>query len=348
VVEYFQTLDQEMSLVWPTPWNTVKGLYILNRYVVVIPVCLCIYCTSPPPPCLSRYIFACSPTVEVSWAASNEDSAAAVSEPWKILLCMRYPNTITLTAMLFIRVWALADRSKKIMIFLFAFLSVGLSCALVCYIPFFLSMEYARSPTRSITKCVLMASNNRLLIYAFTSVVLEQAMIMSICIYLGKKRHLGTESPLIRTIFMDGGIYFAVLTLMSLANLFAVIDTPDGFQFVLAAYQGVFHSTLTSRMFLNLRKLAAKDRGAATDLISRELAVLNIKTAHTATRTTTNLSSVRARATPTTAEVRSMGMGRTSRRRDQDIPVLAYTTETGRGNFEAKFDSGDRVIDCWG
>ncbi|KAH6902911.1 hypothetical protein BKA70DRAFT_1302299 [Coprinopsis sp. MPI-PUGE-AT-0042] len=149
-------------------------------------------------------------------------------------------------------------------------------------------------------------------------------MIMSICIYLGKKRHLGTESPLIRTIFMDGGIYFAVLTLMSLANLFAVIDTPDGFQFVLAAYQGVFHSTLTSRMFLNLRKLAAKDRGAATDLISRELAVLNIKTAHTATRTTTNLSSVRARATPTTAEVRSMGMGRTSRRRGQDIPVLAY------------------------
>ncbi|KAH6903023.1 hypothetical protein BKA70DRAFT_1302986 [Coprinopsis sp. MPI-PUGE-AT-0042] len=118
---------------------------------------------------------------------------------------------------------------------------------------------------------------------------------MSICIYLG------TESPLIRTIFMDGGIYFAILTLVSLANLFVLIETPDGFQFVLAAYQGVFHSTLTSRMFLNLRELAAKDRGAATDLISRELAVLNIKTAQTATRTTTSLSSVRAWATPTTA-----------------------------------------------
>lgn len=44
VLEYFQTLDLEITLVWPTSWTLVKGLYILNRYLVFIPVCLCIYC----------------------------------------------------------------------------------------------------------------------------------------------------------------------------------------------------------------------------------------------------------------------------------------------------------------
>ncbi|KAH6903041.1 hypothetical protein BKA70DRAFT_609242 [Coprinopsis sp. MPI-PUGE-AT-0042] len=297
VVEYFQTLDQEITLVWHTPWSIVKGLYLLNRYLVVIPLCLCIY----------------SQTVELEKCHTVFIVAS---------MCMTAAIGISET-MLFLRVWALADRSKKIMIFLFAFLSLALSCSLACYILFFLSMEYAPSPAHSITKCVLMASRDRLLTYCYGAIVLEQAMIMSICIYLGKRRHLGTQSPLIRTFFMDGGIYFVVLTLMSLANLFAVIDTPNGFQFVLAAHQGVFHSTLTNRMFLNLRKLAAQDTGAATDLVSRELALLNIGTART-TGVMSRSTSTRARATSTTGTTRVRRWGTGRGRGGMDVPVLAY------------------------
>ncbi|KAH6903040.1 hypothetical protein BKA70DRAFT_609153 [Coprinopsis sp. MPI-PUGE-AT-0042] len=297
VVEYFQTLDQEIAFVWPTPWSTVKGLYILNRYLVVIPICLCIY----------------SQTVELE----NCYEVFIVAST-----CMTVSIGISET-MLFLRVWALADRSKGIIIFLFTFLSVVLSCSLASHILFFLSMEYAPSPARSITKCVLMASRDRLLTYAFAFVVTEQAMIMSICIYLGKRRRLGTQSPLIRTFFMDGGIYFVVLTLMSLANLFAAIDTPNGFQFVLAAHQGVFHSTLTNRMFLNLRKLAAQDTGAATDLVSRELALLNLGTAHT-TGSMNRSASSRARTTSTTGTTRVRRWGTERGRGREDVPVLAY------------------------
>jgi hypothetical protein len=85
---------------------------------------------------------------------------------------------------------------------------------------------------------------------------------------------------------------------MSLANLFCLLSTPNGYQFVLAAYvpvspillpsihssihstliyshQGVAHSALTNRMFLNLRKLAAKDTEFASELVTRELKILN-------------------------------------------------------------------------
>ncbi|KAH6899526.1 hypothetical protein BKA70DRAFT_1406347 [Coprinopsis sp. MPI-PUGE-AT-0042] len=305
VVEYFQTLDQEITLIWPTPWSTVKGLYILNRYLVVIPICLCIYL------CLADY------------GTSSTDSGGSMSLPHSCRVPSLNPQMWT--AMLFLRVWALAGRSKKIIIFLFAFLSVILSCSLASHILFFLSMEYAPSPAHSITKCVLMASRDRLLTYAFAFIVTEQPnhrslffiVIMSICIYLGKRRHLGTQSPLIRIFFLDGGVYFVVLTL---------IDTPNGFQFVFAAHQGVFHSTLTNRMFLNLRKLAAQDRGAATDLVSRELALLNIGTAHT-TGTINRTASSGARATITigNTSVRSWGTGRGRGR--GDVPVLAYVRQ---------------------
>ncbi|KAH6902776.1 hypothetical protein BKA70DRAFT_1567307 [Coprinopsis sp. MPI-PUGE-AT-0042] len=316
VVEYFQTLNHETTLVWPTPWSTVKGLYILNRYLVVIPICLCIY----------------SQTVELE-------------NCYKVFIVASTCMTISIgisETMLFLRVWALADRSKGIIIFLFTFLTVILSGSLASHILFFLSMEYAPSPARSITKCVLMASKDRLLTYAFAFVVIEQAMIMSICIYLGKRRRLGTQSPLIRTFFMDGGIYFVVLTLMSLANLFAAIDTPNGFQFVLAAHQGVFHSTLTNRMFLNLRKLAAQDTGAATDLVSRELALLNLGTAHT-TGSMNRSASSRARATSTTGttRVRMWGTGRGRGR--EDVPVLAYVRQ--RPDEEASRPSSTREIE---
>ncbi|KAH6899527.1 hypothetical protein BKA70DRAFT_1230814 [Coprinopsis sp. MPI-PUGE-AT-0042] len=95
---------------------------------------------------------------------------------------------------------------------------------------------------------------------------------MSICIYLGKIRRLRVESPLIRTFFVEGGIYFVVLTRKS------------------------FSSALFS---LSFKKVVGKDTGAATDLVSRELAILNLGTTHPAgvvIRSTTTATPRRERA----------------------------------------------------
>ncbi|KAH6903051.1 hypothetical protein BKA70DRAFT_1303048 [Coprinopsis sp. MPI-PUGE-AT-0042] len=212
--------------------------------MVVIPVCLCLYSqTVPLENCFATFLAGSTSTIV----------CIGVSE-----------------ILLFLRIWALADRSKKVMAFLFIFLSISMSASLTCFIFFFLSMEYASSPARSITNGVLMKSADTMLTTAFALIV-EQTLVMSMCIYLGKRRHLGSSSPLIRTFFMDGGVYFVVLTLMSMANLFCLLSTPNGYQFVLAAYQGIAHSTLTNRMFLNLRKLAEKDTGFASVLVTREL-----------------------------------------------------------------------------
>ncbi|KAH6903052.1 hypothetical protein BKA70DRAFT_1303056 [Coprinopsis sp. MPI-PUGE-AT-0042] len=252
VLEYLSTVQLEITYVWPAPWSLVKPLYFVNRYMVVIPVCLCLYSqTVPLENCFATFL-----------ASSSS-----------MIVCIGVSETL-----LFLRVWALADRNKKVMLFLFAFLSASqsaLSASLVCFILFFRSMEYAPSPARSITNCVLMKSADKVLIAAFALILVEQALVMSMCIYLGKRRHLGTSSPLIRTFFVDGAVYFVVLALMSMANLFCLLATPNGYQFVLAAHQGVAHSTLTNRMFLNLRKLAAKDTEYASELVTRELDILN-------------------------------------------------------------------------
>lgn len=324
LVEYFQTLEQEVTYTWPTPWNAVKMLYISNRYLVLVPVCLCLY----------------SPTVELGRCGTTFLAAS---------MCMVVTTGVS-EAMLFLRVWALADRSRKIMIFLFIFLSICVSSSLACYILFFLSMEYASSPAYSITKCVLMASNDRFLTYAFSLIILEQTMIMCICIYLGRQRHLGSQNPLIRTFFMDGGIYFVVLTFMSMANFVAarVGTTANGYQFILAAHQGVFHSTLTNRMFLNLRELAAKDTGAATELVSRELAILNnIGTAVTRPSTSQNVARTVARATSVgSARGRARERERRSwsNRKTSSIPVIAYVRPQP-GGYEGSLTRPSREIE---
>lgn len=250
VLEYLHTLQLEMTFVWPAPWSIVKTLYFANRYLVVIPVCLCLY----------------SQTV-----AFERCFATFLAASTTMIACIGASE-----ALLFLRVWALAERNRKVMLFLFGFLATSLSASLACFIVFFMSMEYAPSPARSITNCVLMKSADKTLIAAFALIVVEQALVMSMCLVLGKRRHLGSTSPLIRTFFVDGGVYFVVLTLMSMANLFCLLGTPNGYQFVLAAIQGVAHSTLTNRMFLNLRKLAAEDTEYnATSLVTRELELLN-------------------------------------------------------------------------
>ncbi|KAH6902757.1 hypothetical protein BKA70DRAFT_1434359 [Coprinopsis sp. MPI-PUGE-AT-0042] len=249
VLEYISTVQLEITYVWPAPWSLVKPLYFANRYMVVIPVCLCLYSQTVP--------------LENCFATFLASSSSMV-------VCIGVSETL-----LFLRVWALADRNKKVMLFLFAFLSASLSASLACLILFFLSMEYAPSPVRSITNCVLMKSADTMLIAGFALILVEQTLVMCMCIYLGKRRHMGTSSPLIRIFFVDGAVYFVVLALMSMANLFCLLATPNGYQFVLAAHQGVAHSTLTNRMFLNLRKLAAKDTEYASELVTRELEILN-------------------------------------------------------------------------
>lgn len=45
--DYLLTFEQEVSLIWPSPWNVVKILFLTTRYTPFVGAGAILYCTSP-------------------------------------------------------------------------------------------------------------------------------------------------------------------------------------------------------------------------------------------------------------------------------------------------------------
>ncbi|KAG2019632.1 hypothetical protein CC2G_005054 [Coprinopsis cinerea AmutBmut pab1-1] len=266
IAEYFQTLELEIRYIWPGPTNVVKAIFYINRYAIFFTIGVSMYFknVADPSRCHAVFITAC------------------------VLMMI---SVGTSQALLFIRVWALADRNKKMMIFLMAYMVVNTNCGLICYIFFFRSMEYALSPIPSIIGCIALRAEYKFMTACFALILSEQIVVMAVCLYLGIKRHWGAKSPLIRTFFVDGGIYFVAVAALALANMIVLTRTPNGGQLILGSLQGTLDSTLTTRMFLNLRRLAAKDPDVGVSaLATREIELVQFRKTIAQTETTATIT----------------------------------------------------------
>ncbi|EFI28290.1 hypothetical protein CC1G_13819 [Coprinopsis cinerea okayama7 len=293
IAEYFQTLELEIRYIWPGPTNVVKAIFYINRYAIFFTIGVSMYFknVADPSRCHAVFITACGECKKVTWPSlpvgySEEDGTDTRRNPVLMMISVG-----TSQALLFIRVWALADRNKKMMIFLMAYMMVNTNCGLICYIFFFRSMEYALSPIPSIIGCIALRAEYKFMTACFALILSEQIVVMAVCLYLGIKRHWGAKSPLIRTFFVDGGIYFVAVAALALANMIVLTRTPNGGQLILGSLQGTLDSTLTTRMFLNLRRLAAKDPDVGVSaLATREIELVQFRKTIAQTETTATIT----------------------------------------------------------
>ncbi|EAU80698.2 hypothetical protein CC1G_08305 [Coprinopsis cinerea okayama7 len=196
-------------------------------------------------------------------------------------------------ALLFLRVWAFALRSRGVMVFLTLFLVTMITGSVTCSIAFSQTLRFIPSPVPSITGvCLAIEAKLKYIIACFALIFAEQFVVMITCIIVGMRRHhhgWGVKSPLVRTLFIDGVVYFVVLSALALTNVI-LFSTPNTREFSTATIQGVLHSLLATRMLLNLRQLGLEGpdsttAGRSLPKVSHAIKFLSIRTMSSRDRT---------------------------------------------------------------
>ncbi|KAJ3533563.1 hypothetical protein NMY22_g7286 [Coprinellus aureogranulatus] len=239
VVDYLATLETEIEFIWPAPWSAAKVLYLFSRYLVFFDV-----------PFAAHYHTALHLSPKMCCDMFRVGTTSIVL------------GVLFAEAILFLRVYALSGRNRKLMYYLI-FQYIATHFAWISMYGVFLSgVEFGPSPIPTVLGCVILPPSkelyNTLLAGIFGFIMANEISIalMTFIIGLLKYRNL-RRSPLISIFYRDGFFYFAILTAFSVANMIVDLIGPPEFRFLMVIFQRVMHSILSCRMVLHMRKYAA-------------------------------------------------------------------------------------------
>ncbi|KLO09658.1 hypothetical protein SCHPADRAFT_943470 [Schizopora paradoxa] len=223
------TLSDEIHLIWLQRWSLGKFLYLVVRYssyfdeVVIL-------------------LFIFSDTL-------SDGSCRAVYETADWMMTM---GIIVCQAALILRAYAIWERNNMLLVYL-AFVQLGalIATALkVHYSDKFLITE--PTPSGTPAYCLPVLGNNGIFINYCVCIFVELTKALS----HWKK----VSTSLVHTLFRDGVVYFVILFSISVMNLIFTVkafNTP--YFYIATQHLRVLHSILTSRVILNVRKVAFVD-----------------------------------------------------------------------------------------
>ncbi|KAJ3519055.1 hypothetical protein NMY22_g13370 [Coprinellus aureogranulatus] len=256
ILEHLQTLDLEVRYVWPTKLNLVKVLFFGARYLGFVNI-----------PLLLR--------VEFGKPMSPEKCKAMYSA---VLLLMGVSTTCS-DAIAYIRVYALANRSRAMTIFLPTYFVIVYLAFYIIFIIDIKNKNFSQSHF-PLYPCVLVSGDR---LQMFIPFVILLVSMMSVC-FLGfafaMRNFYHSKSPLMRIFYIDGTLTFVLMAGVTVAkvvvhlagpvsknSLFVVTACasdellfflqPEYLVLLTAAHQAV-HSTLSARMLLRMRAKAHK------------------------------------------------------------------------------------------
>ncbi|TFK22975.1 hypothetical protein FA15DRAFT_494861 [Coprinopsis marcescibilis] len=245
LAEYFETLDLEISLIWPVEWGYMKSLYFINRILPFITIPFTVYYNLVPHPSPST----CKIVFSVACGLGTS-TCGFISE-----------------LVLYVRIYALSGRDPKILWFLIVNgLAVFVGCTTLTAIYVTSGIWPAPSPKQIVPGCFGdLIENGSMVVGMYAFFLYSAVMTMALCVYYGLRVYwILRHSPLLQIFYRDGTFYFVGLAALSIANGVSALLLPTGYRFLLAAPQVVLHSTLSTRMILQLKEGARQDMGLAT------------------------------------------------------------------------------------
>ncbi|KAH6912040.1 hypothetical protein BKA70DRAFT_824323 [Coprinopsis sp. MPI-PUGE-AT-0042] len=243
VLEFFQHLELERTLVWTSKWSLIKCLFLLGRYLPLGIVAAFLYYISAPS----------SPTIETCRRLFSGGSILVA------IACL------CADAVLYIRVYALSKQSKRmkaILITQYAIVSLNCLAGMVMLV----NSRPAAPPTKlsGLAACVSIpsAATDRWAIVQFSLLLYSAAFTMLASLWYGVRlswsvKSAPSVSTLIRIFYMDGAFYFAAITAISIANFAVSTYAPRPYRLLLAVPQAAVHGMLATRMILHLREVAS-------------------------------------------------------------------------------------------
>lgn len=239
VLEFFATLELEVTHIWSAKWSLMKGLYFANRFLpfVFLPISV-LYDVVPSP--------------------SPSGCKALVATPvFGLVVCIMLSEV-----MLYVRLYAISGRKRWLRIFLTV---NGLTLAITSttLLSFFIALgSWGPSPFPGISGCVQRSSSGMILVAIGFCVLLYSGLVaMCLSVYFGIKVYWASRKTnrLIRVFYEDGTYYFISLAVMALINVVGALCLPTRFQTLVGPPQAVLHSVMATRMALRLRDQAKGD-----------------------------------------------------------------------------------------
>ncbi|TFK20541.1 hypothetical protein FA15DRAFT_696866 [Coprinopsis marcescibilis] len=241
IAEYFETIELEVSLIWPVSWNLMKMLYFINRLL---------------PPAVLPFMIAYNFTATVTHSYCK----VIFTIP-----CLGVVAGILFSeAILYIRVLALSGKSRRMLIFVIAngtVVSVTSFALMARYIMF-----SSWGPSKySIPGCYGRLYDGILVTMAYSLALYSGVVVALLCIYFGVKVYWSScPGPIVRIFYLDGMVYFIALALLSVGNGLGALFMPAPYRFIMAPIQVVADSSISTRMILHIKDSARKEIGLST------------------------------------------------------------------------------------
>ncbi|KAF8513377.1 hypothetical protein JB92DRAFT_3096522 [Gautieria morchelliformis] len=245
------TFDDEIALVWKRRWSFGKALFIFNRYFGLLSLLSYAIAFFFPDPIRVCRKF-------TSWTITSEGIAILAAEcvtylSWKYLRALMALRL----GILIIRIYAVYDRSRRLLLLLIALLMAEVASSVVLVI--FNLSQVSFMTMQGSTACQSAASPP-LAFTCWIPPIIFETFLMSLmlnkgwCVYRSEG-----GSKLLHLIIRDNILYFGVMFLALLANCI-VFANPSSDNRITAGFM-LYYSfvvaipcTLGSRLLLNIRE----------------------------------------------------------------------------------------------
>ncbi|OCH85000.1 hypothetical protein OBBRIDRAFT_347288 [Obba rivulosa] len=235
VYDYLVTLDDEISLVWPSRWSYTKALYLFNRYSPFVDAVLAVH----------------------SMSSLADPAACAIEYP-----ALTYLYTLGMTVsqtILMVRTYAIWNCNKYILGFHVS-LNTGLLIGAVYILNRVLqNVVYGDVNLMRYEACMPSTSTQAIWPMFVLNMTSEFVVVVLTLIqrYISAY-HIRATSPMLRVLYRDGMLFYFAMLAMSILNLCLMIAGPPAVSPMMQTPLRVIYSTLCTRVLLNLRKAALK------------------------------------------------------------------------------------------
>ncbi|PAV15067.1 hypothetical protein PNOK_0962000 [Pyrrhoderma noxium] len=226
VFDWFLTIDEEISLVWPSGWALPKILYFLNRYPVFVDPILLIYTLG-----------------------YGSDSNICVTL-FRIEGAFTAFGFITAQIILGMRTWAIWERRLGITVYIVSTFLAALFVDLFFLVKYLRGVSYLT--TNPLGGCLLQF-DNRIVFVCFCVVIFTETSMLLLLVLKAHQHFQISKSTLMVRMFNDGVVYFSYILLTSIANLVTILVAPISLHIMFIIIQRAFHSIFCSRVLLHIR-----------------------------------------------------------------------------------------------
>ncbi|KAF5334645.1 hypothetical protein D9611_011988 [Ephemerocybe angulata] len=228
VVDYIQTLPDEVRHMWTAPLSIPKLLFIVVRYSIFFKV------------------FSAT-VVPGTFFADNFSVNGCLQ--WFRLTAASLFIIITSEAILFYRVYAISGRGRRILVALvvqFIVIHAVVAYFLGAHIS---SVKFTNSPVPAGTTCMMISSNGPLLSAVYATLLGSVTIAMLLMAVLLFRKHWGFHSKLLTAFYSDGILYFLCLAVLISANVAVNWVARDAYKDILILRYSILqnHSTTPNK-----------------------------------------------------------------------------------------------------